>query len=68
MRRETEVAAVADIIKEQLKFAVEEKSVAMANDAELDLLILSLLDKLETLLWVLELADMEDEISSLPRH
>lgn len=68
MRRESEVAALAEIIKNQLKFAVEEKSTAVNSDAELDLLILSLLDKLETLLWVLELADMEETLMPLRQH
>ena len=68
MRRESEVAALAEIIKNELKFAVDEKSVAINGDAELDLLILSLLDKLETLLWVLELTEMEETFMPLRQH
>lgn len=68
MRRESEVAALAEIIKGQLKFAVDEKGAAKGSDAELDLLILSLLDKLETLLWVLELADMEETLMPFRPH
>ena len=68
MRRESEVAAVAETIKDQLRVAIEEKSLSTTSDTELDLLILSLLDKLETLLWVLERADMETAVMPHPQH
>ena len=53
MKRETTVKALLGSYRQQLLLAVKERSAAKAVDPELDLLILSLLDRMETLEWVL---------------
>lgn len=57
MRAETEVATRVELVKYHLAEAVRQRSSFAEADAELDLQILSLLDQLETLLWVLDEAD-----------
>lgn len=54
MRREREILTRAEAVKYELATSVAERGALAAADTERDLAILSLLDQLETLLWVLE--------------
>lgn len=54
MKNEAQIVALCDSYRKQLLLAVEEKTGSPIADPALDLLILSLIDKLETLDWVLE--------------
>lgn len=53
MRNEEQIIARCDLYKKQLVLAVEEKITSLVVDPSLDILILSLIDKLEALDWVL---------------
>ena len=53
MRNEEQIIARCDLYKKQLVLAVEEKTTSLVVDPSLDILILSLIDKLEALDWVL---------------
>ena len=53
MKTETTVKALLESYKQQLLLAVQERSSVSAVDPELDLFILSLIGRLETLEWVL---------------
>ncbi|MCR4963053.1 MAG: hypothetical protein K6B40_04150 [Firmicutes bacterium] len=54
MRNETEVLLRTEAYKKQLALAIEEKEHPYTADkANLDLIIFSLIDKLEILFWVL---------------
>lgn len=57
MRNEEQVIARCDLYKRQLILAIEEKTASLVADPALDILILSLIDKLETLDWVLSQED-----------
>ena len=50
---EAEIIAECDSYRRQLLLALEEKTKSIVMDPGLDILILSLIDKLETLEWVL---------------
>ncbi len=55
MKNQEEIMRQIDEYREQLIIAIEEKSLLNPDvSGETDLIILSLIDKLETLLWVLE--------------
>jgi len=54
VKNEAQIVALCDSYRKQLLLAVEEKTGSPIADPALDLLILSLIDKLETLDWVLE--------------
>jgi hypothetical protein len=54
VKNEAQIIALSDSYRKQLLLAVEEKTGSPIADPALDLLILSLIDKLETLDWVLE--------------
>ena len=60
MRKETEILMQAEILKHRLGKALQKRDELQNRDAEQDLLILSLLDQLETLLWVLEESPAEE--------
>ena len=53
MRNEEQIIARCDLYKKQLVLDVEEKTTSLVVDPSLDILILSLIDKLEALDWVL---------------
>ncbi|NLF80722.1 MAG: hypothetical protein GX572_05990 [Clostridia bacterium] len=53
MKNESQIIALSDLYKRQLLLAIEEKTGSPIADPTLDLLILSLIDRLETLDWVL---------------
>lgn len=53
MKNESQIIALSDLYKRQLLLAIEEKTGSPIADPALDLLILSLIDRLETLDWVL---------------
>ncbi len=53
MKKENQVIALCDAYKKELLFAIEQKADSLIVDPTLDLLILSLIDKVETLDWVL---------------
>lgn len=61
MRTQLEIVNKVNIYKQQLSMAIEEKT-AFDNSLSpnIDLIIFSLIDKLETLFWVLEI-DLPDE-------
>ena len=65
MRAECEVATRVELVKYHLAEAVRLRSSFNEADAELDLHILSLLDQLETLLWVLASEAAPQESSTL---
>ena len=54
MKNFCSVKALADSYKQQLVLAIEEKTSANICDPGLDLLILSLVERLEVLEWVLD--------------
>ncbi len=54
MRSQREILNQVDLYKEKLLIAIEEKAL-YDDQPDLDLMILSLIDKLETLFWVLEM-------------
>lgn len=53
MKEENQIIALCDAYKRELLFAIEQKAYSVIVDPALDLLILSLIDKVETLDWVL---------------
>ena len=53
VKNEAEIIAACDSYRKQLLLALEEKTDSLIRDPALDILILSLIDKLETLEWVL---------------
>lgn len=56
LRSKTEIIIQIDIYKERLVDAIEKReAICGYNDDSIDLLIFSLIDKIEALLWVLEL-------------
>jgi hypothetical protein len=58
-----EILQKVDCYKQKLACAIKEKEEFLsANNPELDLIILSLVDKLEALLWVLEIDLPEGDI------
>ena len=59
MRNENQIIARCDLYKKHLILAIEEKTTSPVVDPSLDMLILSLIDKLEALDWVLN-PDGED--------
>ncbi len=63
LRNETEVVLRTEAYKRQLALAIEEKNHPYAADkANLDLIIFSLIDKLEILFWVLGLPLPQDDL------
>ncbi len=72
MRSEVEIAERLEIYKEQLALAIEEKNYPLTvPSANLDLIIFSLIDKLEILFWVLGLPLPQDDLLDsfrLPSH
>ena len=70
MKSQKEIANQVNIYKEQLAMALEEKSLYDNKlSPDIDLVIFSLVDKLETLFWVLDLdlpaGDMLDRLDSI---
>ena len=71
MKTQEEILQQIDYYREQLIIAIEEKSLINPDEAgETDLMILSLIDKLEILLWVVDVElfkvfDMEYSAQSL---
>ena len=70
MRTQREVLEKVDIYKQQLTMAIEEKEAYDTSlSPNIDLIIFSLIDKLETLFWVLEIelpeSDVLDVISTV---
>lgn len=63
MRTRLEIVNKVNIYKQQLGMAVEEKT-AFDNtlSPNIDLIIFSLIDKLETLFWVLEIDLPDDDV------
>ena len=56
LRSKTEIIIQIDIYKERLADTIDKRDLLGGyNDDNVDLLILSLIDKIEALLWVLEL-------------
>lgn len=53
MKKENQIIALCDAYKRELLFAIEQKTDSLIVDPTLDLQILSLIDKVETLDWVL---------------
>lgn len=63
MRTQDEIMQKVDFYKKKLAAAMEEKEeFASTSYPELDLIIFSLVDKLEALLWVLEIDLPEGDI------
>ncbi|MEG1536928.1 MAG: hypothetical protein RR387_01435 [Clostridiales bacterium] len=63
MRDEMEISARLDIYKQQLALAIEEKNYPLSVPAaNLDLIIFSLIDKLEVLFWVMGLPLPADDL------
>lgn len=63
MRTQEEILKKVDSYKSKLAAAIEEKEELYGvNYPELDLIIFSLVDKLEALLWVLEIDLPEEDI------
>ena len=54
MKTQEEVLRQIDYYRDQLILAIEEKSLDSEQSGETDLIILSLIDKLEALLWVID--------------
>ena len=70
MRAQQNIVRKVDIYKQQLAMAIEEKTAYDANlRPDIDLIIFSLINKLETLFWVLEIdlpeGDVLDYISAV---
>ena len=70
MRTKQEIIEQVDIYREKLAYAIEEKELYPSSVyQEVDLVIFALIDKIEALLWVLELdlpnGDMIDEITKI---
>ena len=63
MRTQTDISNRLDIYKQQLAIAVEEKTFT-GNEIhpDIDLIILSLIDKIEALFWVLEMELPDDDL------
>lgn len=61
MRNADQIIARCDLYKKQLLLAIEEKTLSPVADPALDMLILSLIDKLEALDWVLNPDNTEEE-------
>ena len=56
MKTREEILQQIDCFREQLIITIEEKALINPNESgETDLIILSLIDKLETLLWVVDI-------------
>ena len=56
MKTREEILQQIDYFREQLIITIEEKALINPNESgETDLIILSLIDKLETLLWVVDI-------------
>ena len=56
MKTREEILKQIDYFREQLIITIEEKALINPNESgETDLIILSLIDKLETLLWVVDI-------------
>lgn len=56
MKTKEEVLQQIDYFREQLIITIEEKALINPDESgETDLIILSLIDKLETLLWVVDI-------------
>lgn len=55
MKSEQAVLRQIDIYKQELVMAITEKTLSRLCDPEVDLQILTLVDKLEALLWVADL-------------
>lgn len=63
MRSQKEIVRKINIYKDKLATAIEEKELYNSDVCpDIDLIIFSLVDKLETLLWVLELDLPEGDI------
>lgn len=60
MKTEGEIRARAELYREMLCQAMEQRSQSAAAQPELDLLLLNLLDRLEALLWVMD--ELEDTL------
>lgn len=54
MKTQEEVLRQINYYRDQLILAIEEKSIEIEQSGETDLIILSLIDKLEALLWVID--------------
>ena len=70
LRAQQSIVRKVDIYKQQLAMAIEEKTVYNAKlRPDIDLIIFSLINKLETLFWVLEIdlpeGDVLDYISAV---
>jgi len=63
LRSEKEITDILDIYKQQLALAIEEKSEPLAiKQPNIDLIIFSLIDKLEILFWVLGMPLPENDL------
>jgi hypothetical protein len=63
MRAQREIVRKVEIYKQQLAMAIEEKEAYEASlSPNIDLMIFSLIDKLETLFWVLEIELPESDV------
>ena len=63
MRSEKEITDILDIYKQQLALAIEEKSEPLSiKQPNIDLIIFSLIDKLEILFWVLGMPLPENDL------
>ena len=64
MRSQKEIVRKINLYKDKLANAIEEKELYSNSEVcpDVDLIIFSLVDKLETLLWVLELDLPEGDI------